>query len=82
MCYIGLFIGNHHTSRASIMVALRVSVNVNVNVNVNRYDPSADLSDDIRTEDARVNFLKSVATIIAQKAHVKLSIKQLYKANG
>jgi len=49
---------------------------------VTRYDPTCDISDDISTETARVEFLKSVAQTMLSKAHVKLSIKQLYRADG
>lgn len=49
---------------------------------VRRYDPTAQLSDDISTEGARVEFLKSVASIMAGKARVKLNIKKLYESNG
>lgn len=49
---------------------------------VTRYDPGSELSDDISTEDKRVDFLKSVAQIMATKAQIKLQIKQLYRADG
>jgi clusterin-associated protein 1 len=49
---------------------------------VHRYDDSAELSHDISTEDARINFLKASAEFMANKAHVKLNIKQLYRADG
>lgn len=49
---------------------------------VQRYDASAELTDDISNEYARVEFLKSVAQIMVVKARVKLNIKRLYKADG
>lgn len=49
---------------------------------VHRYDDSAELNPDIKTEESRINFLKSVAQFMANKAHVKLNIKQLYRADG
>lgn len=49
---------------------------------VSRYDPTADISSDISTQDKRVDFLKSVATLMATKARVKLNLKQLYRADG
>jgi clusterin-associated protein 1 len=49
---------------------------------IHRYDPSADVSDDITTEHHRVEFLKTVAQIMYDKTNVKVNIKQLYKADG
>lgn len=49
---------------------------------VHRYDPSADLSDDISTEDSRVDFLKAVGVFLSSRAHIKLSLKSLYRADG
>lgn len=49
---------------------------------VTRYDPTADISSDISTQDKRVDFLKNVAQLMASKARVKLNIKQLYRADG
>uniref|UniRef100_A0A7S4DEA2 Clusterin-associated protein 1 n=1 Tax=Lotharella globosa TaxID=91324 RepID=A0A7S4DEA2_9EUKA len=47
-----------------------------------RYDPSAEISDDISTERARVDFLKAIAQTMASKARIKLNIKALYRADG
>jgi len=49
---------------------------------VHRYDPTADVDDAIGSEHERVEFLKSVATVMMSKARVKLNIKQLYRADG
>lgn len=49
---------------------------------VHRYDDSAELSPDIDTEDKRIAFLKAVAQFMANKAQVRLNIKQLYRADG
>jgi len=40
------------------------------------------VSDDIDTEDDRVEFLTSVAQAMASKAKIKLNIKRLYAADG
>mmetsp|Transcript_21474 Transcript_21474/g.34637 ORF Transcript_21474/g.34637 Transcript_21474/m.34637 type:complete len:438 (-) Transcript_21474:136-1449(-) len=47
-----------------------------------RYDPNAEISDDISTEKARVEFLKAIAHTMASKAKIKLNIKALYRADG
>ncbi len=49
---------------------------------VERYDPTAEISDDIRDENARVEFLKAIARTMASKARIKLNIKALYRADG
>ncbi|XP_064395369.1 clusterin-associated protein 1-like [Halichondria panicea] len=49
---------------------------------VNRYDPTADLPQDIDTEQDRVIFIKSTAQFMATKAHIKLNTKKLYSADG
>lgn len=49
---------------------------------VHRYDPSVSISDDISTEDCRVDFLSSIAQTMALKASVKLNTKRLYSADG
>merc|ERR1711907_871552 len=49
---------------------------------VKRYDPSADISSDIDSEQDRVIFIKSVAQFMATKAHIKLNTKKLYQADG
>lgn len=47
-----------------------------------RYDSSVDLPLQIEYEDDRVEFLKRAAQIMAQRARIKLNIKQLYRADG
>jgi len=49
---------------------------------VHRYDPTATISDDISTEDLRINFLKAVSVLFYNKAQIKLNIKSLYQADG
>jgi len=49
---------------------------------VHRYDPTATISDDISTEDLRINFLKAVSILFYNKAQIKLNIKSLYQADG
>ncbi len=49
---------------------------------IKRYDPTADISSDVDTEQDRVIFIKSVAHLMATKAHVKLNTKKLYGADG
>ena len=46
------------------------------------YDPTAEVDENISSELHRVEFLKSVATVMMSKARVKLNIKQLYRADG
>ena len=46
------------------------------------YDPETHVSDEIDTEDDRVEFLTSVAQAMASKAKIKLNIKRLYAADG
>ncbi len=47
-----------------------------------RYDGTAEVPDDIDSEDARVEFLKAVAQTMYAKARIKLNMKQLYRADG
>lgn len=49
---------------------------------VYRYDPNSEISDDISTEDKRIDFLQSVAQIVLKKARIKLNTKKLYQADG
>ncbi len=49
---------------------------------IKRYDPMADISSDVDTEQDRVIFIKSSAHLMATKAHVKLNTKKLYGADG
>lgn len=48
---------------------------------VQRYDPTADVSDNIDEEDDRVNFIKSVTHFFSVKARLKLIPQNLYRAN-
>ena len=48
---------------------------------VQRYDPTAEISDNIDEEDDRVNFIKSVTQLFSVKARLKLSPIKLYRAN-
>ena len=47
-----------------------------------QYDSTAEVPDDINSDNARVEFLKVVAQTIYTKARIKLNVKQLYKADG
>eukprot|EP00316_Scyphosphaera_apsteinii_P011808 CAMPEP_0119321744 /NCGR_PEP_ID=MMETSP1333-20130426/56313_1 /TAXON_ID=418940 /ORGANISM="Scyphosphaera apsteinii, Strain RCC1455" /LENGTH=429 /DNA_ID=CAMNT_0007328787 /DNA_START=94 /DNA_END=1383 /DNA_ORIENTATION=+ len=47
-----------------------------------RYDKNMEILDEIRTEQDRVVFLKSVAEQLLIKARIKLNLKNLYQANG
>ena len=47
-----------------------------------RYEPNADISDDIEEEKDRVNFIKSVTILFYSKARIKLNPKKLYTADG
>ena len=49
---------------------------------VKRYDPETAISDEIKTEDDRVNFLITIAQAMAVKAKIKLNAKRLYAADG
>ena len=49
---------------------------------VKRYDPETAISDEIETEDDRVNFLITIAQAMAVKAKIKLNAKRLYAADG
>ena len=49
---------------------------------IHRYEPSADISTDVETEQDRVIFVKSAAQLMATKAHVKLNTRKLYGADG
>ena len=48
----------------------------------NRYDPKADISDDIEDEKDRVLFIRSVCQLFASKARIILNPKKLYEAQG
>ncbi|CAF3872111.1 unnamed protein product [Rotaria sp. Silwood2] len=49
---------------------------------VKQYDPQADVPNDIEGEQDRVMFIRTIAQIIATKAHMKLNTKKLYQADG
>ena len=49
---------------------------------VQRYDPQAHIPDNIDTEDDRVEFLTTIATVLASKARLKMKTKRLYAADG
>lgn len=47
-----------------------------------RYDPKADISDDIEDEKDRVIFVRQVCQLFASKARIQLNPKKLYEAQG
>ena len=47
-----------------------------------RYDPGADIGDDIEDEKDRVIFVRSVCHMFASKARITLNAKKLYEAQG
>lgn len=47
-----------------------------------RYDPKADISDNIEDEKDRVNFIKAICQLFASKARITLNPKKLYEATG
>lgn len=47
-----------------------------------RYDPNADISDDIDEKEDRVKFIKQVCQLFAAKARITLNPKRLYEAQG
>ncbi|KAI9094674.1 Clusterin-associated protein-1 [Phlyctochytrium arcticum] len=49
---------------------------------VKSYDPSIDISEDVSTEQDRIVFIKSIASFMAPKAHIKLNTRKLYMADG
>ncbi|CAM9363811.1 unnamed protein product, partial [Phaeothamnion confervicola] len=49
---------------------------------VKRYDPDIAVSDNIESEDDRVEFLVGVAHAMINKAHIKLNARRLYAADG
>ncbi|TNM87819.1 clusterin-associated protein 1 homolog [Takifugu rubripes] len=49
---------------------------------VKRYEPTMDIPTDISTETDRVLFIKAVAEFMANKAHIELNTKNVYKADG
>uniref|UniRef100_H3H271 Tryptophan synthase beta chain-like PALP domain-containing protein n=2 Tax=Phytophthora ramorum TaxID=164328 RepID=H3H271_PHYRM len=49
---------------------------------VKKYDPSSSVTEEIDTEDDRVEFLTQVATEVLAKARIRLNPKRLYAADG
>lgn len=49
---------------------------------VKKYDPSAHVSEEIDTEDDRIEFLTQVVTEMLAKARIRLNAKKLYAADG
>jgi len=49
---------------------------------IHRYQPHVRISDEITTEDDRVNFITRVVQVMAGRARVKLNAKRLYAADG
>lgn len=47
-----------------------------------RYDPNVRIDDTIDSEEDRIEFLTSVAAVMASKARIKLNLKRLYAADG
>jgi clusterin-associated protein 1 len=47
-----------------------------------RYDPRADISDDIEDEKDRVIFIRQVCQLFQSKARISLNPKKLYEAQG
>lgn len=47
-----------------------------------RYEPNADISDDIEDEKDRVIFIRTVCQLFASKARIQLNPKKLYEASG
>jgi clusterin-associated protein 1 len=47
-----------------------------------RYDPKADISDNIEDEKDRVLFIRTVCQMFATKARITLNPKKLYEAQG
>jgi len=47
-----------------------------------RYDPQAEIPDEIDEEKHRVEFIKSITVLFASKARIKLTPKKLYMADG
>jgi clusterin-associated protein 1 len=46
------------------------------------YDPETMISDNISTEDERVDFLTDIASLLAANARLKLNTKKLYASDG
>ena len=64
------------------LASLQFRSNISIDISDARYDPEAYLPADTDTEQDRVIFIKSVAQLMATKAHIKLNTKKLYQADG
>ena len=49
---------------------------------LHRYDPTLIPPEDISTQPSRIAFVQSITSLLQSKCHIKLSMKQLYKADG
>jgi len=49
---------------------------------IHRYDPSVNIPDNIEEEHQRVEFIKKVVEVVAQKTRLRLNSKKLYSADG
>ena len=49
---------------------------------IKSYDPQADIPTDISGEGERIIFIKSVASFLASKMHVKINTRRVYSADG
>jgi hypothetical protein len=49
---------------------------------VKLYDPDTTITDRVEFENERVEFLTSIATLLANKARLKLNTKKLYASDG
>ena len=49
---------------------------------LHRYDPTLVPPEDISSQAQRVSFIQAVTAMLLSKCHIKLSMKQLYKADG
>ncbi|EGR28900.1 hypothetical protein IMG5_166940 [Ichthyophthirius multifiliis] len=47
-----------------------------------RFDPQADIPEDIQEERQRVEFIKQIAMLFATKTRIKLNTRKLYQADG
>ena len=49
---------------------------------LHRYDPTLVPPEDISSQSARISFVQAVTALLLSKCHIKLSMKQIYKADG
>ena len=47
-----------------------------------RFDPQADIPEDIQEERHRVEFIKQISILFATKTRIKLNTRKLYQADG